>query len=280
MTGAVPQGFELAAVAAFGLVFGSFLNVLIHRLPRKESIVRPGSRCPGCGRALGWKENLPVVSWLWLKGRCAGCRAPIALRYPLVEVAAAGVLLLVWLRFGLTVPFFVFAPFALAMVALFVIDLEHQLLPDAITLPGIALGVALSPWNPHVTWLGSLLGAALGYGLLWGLAEAYERLRGVSGLGGGDIKLAAMIGAFAGPKSVIEVLLLASLVGVLFGLALVALRRAGMQDPIPFGCFLTPAALLVALLGGDALWQAWQLLVLRHLYGIEPGPGAPPGPSP
>ena len=257
---------ELVAVVLFGFLFGSFLNVVIHRLPRGESIVFPGSHCPHCNGRLRWWHNLPVVSFVALRGRCATCRERIALRYPLVEVVAAAVVALVYLRFGPTLAFLLFAPFALALVALFVIDLEHQLLPDAITLPGTALGLVISPWNPETTVLEAVVGAALGYGSLRLLAATYQWLRGIPGLGGGDVKLAAMIGAFTGPKSLLAVMMLASLAGVFFGGALIVLRRADMQTALPFGCFLTPAALVVALVGGDVLWTGWQGFLVRYLY--------------
>jgi len=267
-----PSELVTAAVAVLGLLFGSFLNVVVHRLPRGESLVKPRSRCPSCGETIVWYHNVPVLSWLALRGRCARCSASISIRYPIVELSTAAVVVLLHLRFGSTVAFAVLAPFGLALVALFVIDLEHRLLPDAITIPGSLLAVAVAPLNPHLggppaTAYGHAFGGAiLGFGLLWGLAAGYARLRGIDGLGGGDIKLAALIGALVGVRGLFTVLMLASLGGLLFGLTLIALRRASMQSALPFGCFLTPALFLVILLGPDPLWDGWQTLLVRYLY--------------
>ena len=268
----LPPALTTGVVAILGLLFGSFLNVVAHRLPRRESLVKPRSRCPACGELIRWYQNVPILSWVALRGRCAHCRAAISMRYPVVELSAAVVLVLLHLRFGTTVAFALFAPFALALVALFVIDLEHRLLPDAITIPGAFAALLLAPLNPYLgpspkgAYLAALAGGLLGFGMLWGLAEGYARLRGIDGLGGGDIKLAALIGALVGLRGLFTVLMVASLGGLLFGLALIALRRASMQSALPFGCFLTPALFLVILVGPDAIWDGWQALLERYLY--------------
>jgi leader peptidase (prepilin peptidase)/N-methyltransferase len=251
----------LATVAVFvvGSVLGSFLNVCILRLPLGESVVRPRSRCPGCGRQLRWYENVPIVSWLVLRGRCATCRARISWRYPAVETLSGLLLLGLWRLYGATPAFWVAAPFALALVVLFFTDYDHQLLPDAITLTGVVAGLAVSPLNPFLgegAWrrvLASCLGAALGAGGLWLVGAVYSRLRHVDAMGLGDVKMMGMVGAFSGPKGVLVTLFAASLVGAAFGLAMIPLRGKTLKDALPFGCFLAPAALLALLVGQAAL---------------------------
>ena len=188
--------FEVAIVTLLGLAAGSFLNVVIHRLPRKESIVSPGSRCPACGYALRWYDNIPVLSYAALGGRCRGCRKGISIRYPIVELVTAILFVAHYYVFGWSPLLAVRLLFASAMVALFAIDLEHQLLPDAITLPGIVLGPRRSLFLPPGI-VDALLGILVGGGFLWLVAEAYFRYAGEEGMGGGDVKMLAMIGAFS-----------------------------------------------------------------------------------
>jgi len=264
---AVPEPLASAFVMALGLVLGSFLNVCIFRLPRGKSIVRPGSRCPSCDREIRWYENVPVLSWLALRGRCAGCSARISLRYPFVELLAGAVLLALWRAYGAGPAFVIASLFALAMIVLFFTDLDLQLLPDAVTLPGFVVGVALAWVNPFLgdgdwrrVWM-ALAGAALGSGLLWGVGALWWRLRGVEAMGFGDVKMMAMVGAFTGPIGVLFTIFAASVVGAVVGLALVPLRGRTLQDTVPFGCFLAPAALAALLFGRQAV-QAYLGLFL------------------
>jgi len=236
-----------------GLVLGSFLNVCIHRLPLGLSVVRPRSRCPGCGEDIRWYQNIPVLSWAVLRGRCAGCRQPISIRYPFVEALSAALCLAAWLIYGATPAFPIAAGFALAMVVLFFTDYDHQLLPDAITLSGLVVGLAVAWFNPFLrgeewraVW-SALSGAAIGSGMLWGFGAIYGKLRGVEAMGLGDVKMMAMVGAFTGPAGVLFTIFGGSLVGAIFGLAMVPLRGRSLQDTLPFGCFLAPAALLALL---------------------------------
>jgi leader peptidase (prepilin peptidase)/N-methyltransferase len=243
-------------VLAIGLAVGSFLNVLIYRLPRRLSIVWPASRCTACGRALSWFENIPLVSYAVLRGRCRTCRSPISIVYPLVELATAALFAGFYLQLGLTPLLAVRLLFACAMVALFVIDLRHRILPNPITVGGMVIGLASSTVLPP-GWRDALIGAFAGGGGLLAIAWTYSRVRGQEGLGMGDVKMLAMIGAFLGWRLTLVTLVLASLAGAFAGLALIALNRANMRYALPFGTFLAAAA-IVSASTGDAL-IAWYL---------------------
>lgn len=246
----------IAAFGLLGLLVGSFLNVCIHRLPRGESLLWPASHCPSCQRPLAWYENVPLVSWLVLRGRCRSCGAPISLAYPLVEAATGLVCAGAALVYGLTWLLAIRLLFASSLIVLFVIDLRHRILPNAITLPGIAVGFVAS-WFLPPGWLSSLIGIAAGGGILLGIAEAYYRVRGQEGLGMGDVKMLAMIGAFLGWPLTILTLVLASFAGSVVGVALIASRRGSMQAALPFGTFLALGA-IVAAVAGDAV-LTWYL---------------------
>jgi leader peptidase (prepilin peptidase)/N-methyltransferase len=253
-------------VVAVGLVLGSFLNVCIHRLPRGESVAFPGSRCPECGAPIRWYQNVPVVSWIVLGGRCASCRERISWRYPVVEALGGGLLFGLWLAYGPGAAFAVAALFGLLLIVLFFTDLDHRLLPDAVTLTGSALGAGLAWVNPFLGGDGwrrialSLGGAALGSGLLWAIGAIYGRLRDVEAMGMGDVKMMAMVGAFTGPRGVLFTLLAASIAGAAVGLALIPLRGRSLRDTLPFGCFLSPAA-FVALHGAGRAAEAYMRLL-------------------
>ena len=243
-----PAAIEIGIVTFLGLTIGSFLNVVVHRLPRGESLVSPGSRCPSCRYALGAFDNIPVLSYIVLGGRCRRCRARISPRYPVVELMTAGLFLLHYAVFGWTPLLAVRLLFAAAMVALFAIDLEHHLLPDAITLPGVAVGLVASVFLPP--GIGdALIGMAVGGGVLWLIGEAYYRYAGEEGMGGGDVKMLAMIGAFLGWKLVIVTLVFSSIAGSLVGVLLIVSRRGGMKYALPYGTFLAIAAVIASLYG-------------------------------
>lgn len=254
------DSLELAIVAFLGLAIGSFLNVVIHRLPRGESLISPGSRCPSCGYALRAIDNIPVLSYLLLLGRCRTCKAPISPRYPLVELATALLFVLHYFVFGWTPLLAVRLVFAAAMVALFAIDLEHHLLPDAITLPGIAVGLGASLFLPPGL-RDALIGMVAGGGVLWGIAEAYYRYSGEEGMGGGDVKMLAMVGAFLGWEQVLVTLVFSSVAGSLIGLVVIAITRGGMKYALPYGTFLALAALFASLAGPDIV--AWYVGLYR-----------------
>jgi leader peptidase (prepilin peptidase) / N-methyltransferase len=235
--------FLAVAVLLFGLVIGSFLNVLIHRLPRGESVVFPGSHCPACGAPIRAYDNVPVLSWLVLRGRCRACRAPIAGRYPAIELANG----LLWVAAFLRSPgwgdFASGAFLCSACLALLVIDAEFRILPDKITLTGIAVGIALSFFSRERTPLSAIGGAALGSGGLFLLAWVWERLRKVEAMGMGDVKMLGMVGALLGAPGVVITVLLASVAGSLVGLVLVLTRRGSLQTALPFGVFLALGAI-------------------------------------
>lgn len=240
--------WALVTLAVFGLIVGSFLNVCIYRLPRKQSVNWPGSRCTACDRPLSWYENVPVLSWVALRGRCRTCGERIPVIYPLVELITAGLFVAGYLIYGLTPLLAVRIAFACAMVVLFAIDLRHHLLPNVITVPGIAIGFALSLFLPP-GWKSALIGLLAGGGVLFAIAEGYYRLRGIEGLGMGDVKMLSMIGAFLGWKLMLVTLILGSFAGSIIGLGVIALGRGGMKAALPFGTFLAVGALTAAVVG-------------------------------
>jgi leader peptidase (prepilin peptidase)/N-methyltransferase len=247
---------QLLLVGIFGLLIGSFLNVVIYRLPRGQSIVTPPSSCPGCGSRLRAIDNVPVLSWLALGGRCHRCKAPISIQYPIVEAVTGLLFLLVaWLT--------PVGPLLLArlllvtiLIVLFGIDLHHQILPNVITLPAVVIGFGFSLVAPP-GWRDSLLGILLGGGILYGIAAAYYAVRREEGLGMGDVKMLAMIGAFLGWKAVLVTLILSSFAGALVGVALIAFSRGTMRLALPFGTFLALGALAAMLVGEPLVtWYA------------------------
>jgi leader peptidase (prepilin peptidase) / N-methyltransferase len=246
-----PETFILVVAGLFGLLVGSFLNVCIYRLPRGTSIVWPASACGSCRRELRWFENIPIVSWVVLGARCARCKAPISIQYPLVEAATAVLFVLVAATTPVGPLLAARLVFVGALIVLFGIDLEHQILPNAITLPGIVVGVALSFFGPP-GWRASLLGVVLGGGVLYAIAWGYYAVRREEGLGMGDVKLLGMIGAFLGWQAVLLTLVLASLSGAVIGVAMISLQRGSMKYALPFGTFLAIGA-LVAMLAGQPI---------------------------
>jgi len=247
---------EGALVALLGMMLGSFMNVCIYRLPRGLSPVRTRSSCPSCGHILSWYENVPVVSYLVLGGRCRACRAWISPMYPIVEFITGAVFLAGYVWYGPTPLLIVRLVFAWAMIALFVIDLQHKLLPNVITLPGIAVGV-LANALAGPGWVASLIGAAVGAGILFAIAEVYYRVRHEEGLGMGDVKMLGMIGAFLGWKLVLVTLVLSSFLGSIVGIGVLIAKKESLKYALPFGTFLAAGA-LVAAVGGDAILN-WYL---------------------
>ncbi len=243
--------WHVGAAILIGAVIGSFLNVCIHRLPERESLVWPGSRCPLCAASIRWYDNIPLLSYLWLSGRCRDCRGRISARYPLVEALnAAGYGLIMW-RVGPTATALAYALLFSALLVVSFIDLDHMIVPDRITLPGMVLGlVAGTLLLPR--WWESLAGLLVGGGLLYFIAWISPYLFGKEGMGGGDIKLLAMIGAFLGWKPVLLTVVLGAFLGAVVGVALIAARVLAREAYIPFGPFLSLAA-VVAMLYGSAI---------------------------
>jgi leader peptidase (prepilin peptidase)/N-methyltransferase len=251
-----PTPFFIVFLALFGLCIGSFLNVCIHRLPLRQSVVTPRSRCPQCGYQLTWRDNLPLISYGLLGGRCRSCRAPISMRYPFVEAITAAIFMWHGVVFGVTPLLAVRLAFACALIVLFAIDLDHQILPDRITLPGIVIGFACSLLLPPGPVM-SLAGIVAGGGILWAIAELWFRLRKIEGMGFGDVKMLAMVGAVLGLRLVLVTFVLSTMLGGLVAVVLMATRRANLATAVPYGTMLAVAALVASVYGDPLL--AWYL---------------------
>jgi len=236
----------------FGLAVGSFLNVCIYRIPLRQSIVFPPSNCPHCKERIRFYDNLPVISYLLLLGRCRHCRQPISPQYPLVEACTGVFSLALFLKVGATVEYLFFLAFGAALIAITFIDLRHKIIPDTLSLPGIAAGFAFSllPSSP-LPWMDSLIGIVLGGGFLLLVGIAFEKITGREGMGMGDVKMLAMIGAWMGWKSLLFIVLLASLAGTVIGGAMLFLSRRGAGTRIPFGPFLALGTLFYFFFGGE-----------------------------
>jgi leader peptidase (prepilin peptidase)/N-methyltransferase len=252
MIATVDPALALAAAAGLGAVIGSFLNVCIYRLPLRKSVVWPSSACPHCTRELSWYENIPVLSYVTLRGRCRTCGGSIGVQYPVVEALTAVMFALAWWYYGPSPLFVSRVVFGCALIMLFAIDLEHHLLPNVITLPGIVVGFIFSLWT-EPGWVASLVGLLVGGGVLWLVAEVYYRVRHEEGLGMGDVKMLAMVGAFLGWQLTLMTLMLASLSGTVIGLGLIATKRGGLKYALPFGTFIALGAAAAATIGPAAL---------------------------
>ena len=266
-------------LAVLGLLIGSFLNVVIHRMPmmmergwRMESadllgvkidpvpeitLSTPRSRCPSCGHQIRWYENIPVVSYLVLRGRCSACKAPISMRYPAIEVLTALLFAACGIHFGAQPTVLLWCGFAATLVALAFIDLDTSFLPDDLTLPLMWAGIvsAAFGWIP-VTLSASVAGAAVGYLSLWFVFHAYRLIRGKEGMGAGDFKLLAALGAWMGWQAIPSIILLSSAVGAIVGIALIVFRRHDREVPIPFGPYLAGGG-VAALFFGEQLSRLW-----------------------
>jgi leader peptidase (prepilin peptidase)/N-methyltransferase len=251
-------------VGLAGLVLGSFFNVVIYRLPRGLNLSRPPSACPGCGARIKPYDNVPLVSYLVLGGRCRRCGMRISPIYPVVEALTALGFILVYLDAGraLGLEFFAGCLFTSALIVLGVIDAYHQILPDVITLPGLVLALAYAAVRDDLTLRGALLGAVAGGGFLMAVYGAYRLIRKKEGLGMGDVTMMLMIGAFLGPLRTVFVLILASLAGAAVGIFLIVRRGKDAQFALPFGTFLAPAAFVAMLWGNEVV--AWYVSKLPH----------------
>ncbi len=247
---------EIILIGVFGLIWGSFLNVVIYRLPRGLSIVQPPSSCPHCGKRIKFYENIPILSYVVLMGKCSDCKAPISPVYPVVEALTAICFLLVYLQFSLSPHFFASCVFASALIVLGFIDLDHQILPDEITFPGIVLALIYAYFRVDLSLTQALLGAAVGAGFLLLVYGAYYLLRKKEGLGLGDVTMMVMVGAFLGWKQTLLTLILASIWGALVGIFIIIFKKKNLQQALPFGTFLAPAA-FVALLYGQQIIDAY-----------------------
>jgi leader peptidase (prepilin peptidase)/N-methyltransferase len=246
--------------ALFGLILGSFVNVCIYRIPLKKSIVFPPSSCPNCGKRIRFYDNIPLISYLFLLGKCRHCRAPLAWHYPFVEAVTGLLSVALFIKYGPSYQYILYLLFSASLVAISFIDLQHQIIPDAISLPGIIAGLAASFLPGDISFLDSLIGVIAGGGSLYLVAVVYERIAGKDGMGGGDIKLLAMIGAWLGWKSLHFIILVSSLAGVVVGVPCLLLAGKGLRVRIPFGPFLALGALLCLFFGHDIMNWYFHLL--------------------
>ena len=231
---------------------GSFLNVCIFRLPKEESIIWPGSHCPHCKKPIKFYDNIPLISYILLRGKCRYCKKPISFQYPLVEGITALSSLFLIMKFGPSLSYLFYFAFVAALIVITVIDLYHQIIPDVISLPGIGVGLLASLIIPQITFFNSLIGVLLGGGSLFIVATVYQWLFKREGMGGGDVKLLAMIGAFLGWKAVILTILLSSLIGSVTGIIIMVLKGKDFKYAIPFGPFLSLGA-VISLFYGESL---------------------------
>ena len=246
-------------VFAFGAVVGSFLNVVVYRLPREISIWRhPPSSCPKCQTPIRWYDNLPLLSWLVLRGRCRSCRAPISIRYPLVELASGTLTLLAFMRWGLSITGVEVVIFSWVSLTLGLIDLDFQILPDRLTYPSIVFGLGCSWLGGYTWWLDSLIGAVVGALMPTLVIVIYRLWRGIEGMGWGDVKYLAAIGSVVGVRGCIGVLVVGATLGAVVGLGLIASGRGSSKTALPFGAFLALAVILW--LYAPASWLAWSPL--------------------
>lgn len=248
----------LAAVSfVLGAVVGSFLNVCIYRMPLEQSVVSPSSRCMSCGAAVRWFDNIPIISWLLLRGRCRSCESKFSIRYPFIELITATLSLLLFLKFGLSLQYVVLFVFCASLVVVAFIDFDHQIIPDEISLSGIVIGFLCSFMLTEPGWLSSLLGIAAGWGLLALVFYGYLWLTGREGMGGGDAKLLAMMGAFLGIKAVPFIIFTSSLIGSVVGLSLMKIQGKDRHLAIPFGPYLVFGAILYIFFGPQIIY--WYL---------------------
>ena len=248
------------SIFVFGLCIGSFLNVCIYRLPVSKSIVHPRSMCSNCGTLIAAYDNIPVLSYLWLKGRCRHCQIKISLRYPMVELLGGLFALGTYLKFGLTLEALIYYLFFAALLTVTFIDIDHRIIPNVITLPGIPICFAASFALPTINYKEALLGILIGGGSLLLVAWVYSLITKKEGMGGGDIKLLAMMGAIVGWQGVLFTIFLASLVGTLAGLAAMLQSRKGMKLAVPFGPFLSIGSITYIFFGTPLI--AWYFNLL------------------
>jgi leader peptidase (prepilin peptidase)/N-methyltransferase len=246
----------VSLIFIFGMCIGSFLNVCIYRLPTSKSIADPPrSICPSCNSPIRFYDNIPVLSYIWLKGRCRNCDAPISFRYPMIELITGIVALGLLFNFGLSLESLVYFIFISSLLVITFIDLDHRIIPDIITLPGIPIGLVASFALPTISFKASVLGLLIGGGSLWLVAWAYNLIAKRDGMGGGDIKLLAMIGTIVGWKGVIFTVFASSVMGSFVGITIMLIKGKNMKYAIPFGPFLSIGAIAYVFVGAQVI--AW-----------------------
>jgi leader peptidase (prepilin peptidase)/N-methyltransferase len=252
---------ETVLAFVYGMLCGSFGNVVILRLPQKLSVVRPRSRCPKCEKQIAWYDNIPVFSWLILRGKCRHCKQPISARYPFVEFLTGCLFAAVVARYGYSWLTLEYLLFVWSLVVVSFIDIDHMILPDVFTLSGIVIGLIGAALNPERSFFEAGFGVVIGGGLLWAVAYLYYIWRKAEGMGGGDIKLLAWMGALLGWRSIPFVVLTSSILGTVFGLISILRSKSGLKSEIPFGPYLALAAILY-ILGGDEIGNWYVSLFL------------------
>jgi leader peptidase (prepilin peptidase)/N-methyltransferase len=238
---------------ALGAILGSFLNVCIYRIPKRESIISPPSHCPHCGNPIRFYDNIPIISYLLLGGKCRHCKEGISFRYPVVEGLSGLMTLAIFMRYGLTVHALLLLFFSAALIIITFIDLDYQIIPDIISIPGIFCGIGASFLIPNISWPESLIGMFAGGGLLLMVALGYKWVTGREGMGGGDVKLLAMVGAWLGWKAIPFILFSSSLIGALIGVGSGLVYKQGLKAKIPFGPFLAISSILYVFFGPEVI---------------------------
>ncbi len=233
----------------FGAAIGSFLNVCIYRIPEGKSIIQPGSACPKCGKPVRAYDNIPILSYIMLKGKCRDCGEPISFRYVIVEALTGGMLLALYLKYGLSLSLAATFLFTAALIVITFIDLDHQIIPDVISLPGIPVFYLAAVFVMKLNYLDALLGMVIGGGALFLISYGYRLFTKRDGMGMGDVKLLAMLGAFLGWKSLIFILFVSSFFGSLIGVTIILIKKGNMKYAIPYGPFLSVAAIAYLFLG-------------------------------
>lgn len=247
----ISYGFLLLLIFLFGLCIGSFLNVCIYRIPESKSIVSPGSMCPGCGNPIKVYDNIPVLSYIILKAKCRNCSAHISLRYPTVELLTGLITLSTFLKFGPGMEAVIYFIFIATLVVITFIDMDHRIIPDVISIPGIIVFFVAALLIPTVSVRDSLLGILAGGGILFIIAELYFRVTGKEGMGGGDVKLLAMIGALVGWQGVLFTIFVSSLVGTVIGIIVMLIQGKNLKLAVPFGPFLSIGAVVYVFFGTE-----------------------------
>ncbi len=239
----------------FGAIWGSFANVVIVRLPKNENVAIPRSHCPQCKKSIPWFLNIPIVSWLVLRGKCRNCKKPISMRYPIVEFLMGLFFAAIYYRYGLSISTLEYLIFTFFVVTSSFIDLDHMILPDRFTLSGIVMGLIGAAINPDRAFMDALWGVLLGGGFLLGVAYLYFAVRKIEGMGGGDIKLLGWIGAVCGVQSILFVIFASSILGLMIGGTYLLVSKAGLKTGIPFGPYLALAALIYIIFDVSPLMQ-------------------------
>jgi len=242
----------------FGAIIGSFLNVCILRLPKDESIITPGSHCPHCQNPIQFYDNIPLISYFLLRGKCRKCKKKISIQYPLIEGITAICSFILFLKYGVSLSYLFYFLFVAALIVITVIDFYHQIIPDVISIPGIGVGLLSALILPHITFFNSLIGMILGGGSLFMVATLYQWLFKREGMGGGDVKLLAMIGAFLGWESVIITIISSSLIGSILGIIIIIFKGKNFKYAIPFGPFLSLGAAITLFYKNEILFWYFQ----------------------